>query len=352
MLSITILHEDCAMTLRLLRSSARPVLLFVLVSLPAPVAVAQRPTPNAAPVKESSAARYVVPRTPWGDPDIQGVYTNRDEYGTPFERPQDLAGRTIGDFNEAEMAALRKQRLDQAARQARSIGGTQDEDTGAGPSHWYEHLNATNAQPWFVVEPADGLVPPTNAEGQRRAAARQAARKGRGPSDSWADRSLTDRCITRGAPGSMIPGVYGAAYDITQAPGVVVIRTEMIHEARVILLDGRPALPAGIRQLMGDARGRWDGDTLVVTTTGFDGRVAYRGSGDHLTMTERFTPIGPGRLRWEVRFEDPSTWDRPWAFAMPLGPEATPVFEYACHEGNYGLANILSAARASERTGR
>ena len=167
------------MTFRVFRSSVRPVLLIVLVSLPATIVVAQRPSSSPAPVMGLSAARYVVPRTPWGDPDIQGVYTNRDEYGTPFERPEDLAGRKISDFNEAEMAALRKQPLEQAARQARSIGGTQDEDTGAGPSHWYEHLNATNAQPWFVVEPADGMVPPTNAEGQRRAAVRQAARKGR-----------------------------------------------------------------------------------------------------------------------------------------------------------------------------
>jgi hypothetical protein len=339
------------MTSRVFPSIVPAVVLMVFVILYARIALAQRSSGTPAAVKASSAAQYVVPRTPWGDPDIQGVYTNRDEYGTPFERPPDLADRKITDFNEAEMAVLRKQRLEQAARQARSLGGTQEEDTGAGPSHWYEHLNATNAQPWFIVEPADGMVPTTNPEGQRRATARLAARKGRGPSDSWTDRSLTDRCITRGAPGSMIPGVYGAAYDITQGPGVIVIRTEMIHEARVILLDARPALAPAIRQLMGDARGRWDGETLVVTTTGFDGRVAYRGSGDRLTMTERFTPTGPGMLRWEVRFEDPATWDRSWAFAMPLRPEATPIFEYACHEGNYGLANILSAARASERKG-
>jgi hypothetical protein len=323
----------------------------MLLSWPASIVYAQLASSTAA-VKTSSGARYVAPRTPWGDPDIQGLYTNRDENGTPFERPAELAGRQLSEFNEAEMAALRKQRLAQAARQARSIGGTQEEDTGAGPSHWYEHLDAKNAQPWFVVEPPDGMIPPTNAEGQRRAAARQAARKGRGPADSWTDRSLTDRCITRGAPGSMIPGVYGAAYDITQGPGVVVIRTEMIHEARVIPLDGRPALSPAIKQLMGDARGRWEGDSLVVTTTNFDGRVAYRGSGDQLTLTERFTPIGPGTLRWEVRLDDPATWDRPWAFAMPLHPETTPVFEYACHEGNYGLANILSAARAAERASR
>jgi hypothetical protein len=184
------------------RSIVRSASLIALLLLPAPLVFAQRVPSATAITKSSPAVGHVVPRTPWGDPDIQGVYTNRDENGTPFERPHDLAGRTLSDFNEAEMAALRKQRLAQAARQARSIGGTQEEDTGAGPSHWYEHLDATNSQPWFVVEPDDGMIPPTNAEGQRRAAARQAARKGRGPADSWTDRSLTDRCITRGAPGS------------------------------------------------------------------------------------------------------------------------------------------------------
>jgi hypothetical protein len=324
------------------------VVLAFFVSGSASLLVAQQPR-GGPPSSAKVASGYVVPRTPWGDPDLQGVYTNRDEYGTPFERPAELAGRTIGEFGEPEMAALRKQRLEQAAAQARSIGGTQEEDTGAGPSHWYEHLSATNAQPWFVVEPADGTLPPVNAAGQRRAAARQAARKGRGPSDSWTDRSLTDRCITRGLPGSMFPGVYGAAYEITQGPAVVAIRTEMIHDVRVVPLDGRTPLSPSIRQLVGDSRGRWDGNTLVVTTTGFDGRVAYRGSGEQLTVVERFTPTGPGTLRWEVRFMDPGTWDTPWAFAMPLRPEHTPVFEYACHEGNYGLANILSAARAAER---
>src|SRR5204862_7089531 len=158
----TIPQEHCEMSGRVRRCTV-PVLWTVLLLLPAPLLLAQRAAPASSP-----AASSVVPRTPWGDPDIQGVYTNRDENGTPFERPPELAGRRMSEFGSAEMAALRKQRVDQAARQARSIGGTQDEDTGAGPSHWYEHLNATNAQPWFVVEPADGMVPPTNAEGQRR----------------------------------------------------------------------------------------------------------------------------------------------------------------------------------------
>jgi hypothetical protein len=261
------------------------------------------------------AGKFTAPRTPWGDPDLQGSYSNKDENGTPFERPDDLAGKTMSDFGEKEMAALRKSRQARAQAGADKIGGSEEEDTGAGPSHWYEHLNANNAQPWFVSEPADGKVPPLTKEARDRAAARQAARRGRGPADSWTDRSLYDRCITRGIPGSMMPAIYGNAYDITQAPGFVAIRYEMIHETRVIPIGTGKHLPSSMKSYTGDARAHWDGDTL----------------------------------EWSVTFDDPHTWARPWTFAMNLTHDETqPPFEYACHEGNYGLANILSAARAEE----
>jgi hypothetical protein len=302
------------------------------------------------PASPRAAGKYTAPRTPWGDPDIQGSFSNKDENGTPFERPNDLAGKTLSDFGEKELAALRKTRLARAQEGADKIGGSEEEDTGAGPSHWYEHLNASNSQAWFVNEPADGKVPPTTAEARQRAAARQAARKGRGPADSWTDRSLYDRCITRGIPGSMMPAIYGNAYDITQGPGFVAIRYEMIHETRVIPLDNRKHLPASMVSYTGDARGHWDGDTLVVETTNFMEGNAYRGASGKLKMTERFTPIDANTLRWEARFEDASTWEKPWAFTMPLkrDTEDGGLFEYACHEGNRGLHNILSAARSEE----
>jgi hypothetical protein len=304
---------------------------------------------NAAPASKS-AAKYSAPRTPWGDPDLQGSYTNKDENGTPFERPAEFAGKTLSDFGDKEMAALRKSRNANAQARAGSIGGTEEEDTGAGPSHWYEHLNASNAQPWFVFEPSDGKIPALTKDARDRAAARQAARRGRGPADSWTDRSLYDRCITRGIPGSMLPAIYGNAYDITQGPGFVAIRYEMIHETRIIPLDSRPHLASSMKTYTGDARGHFEGDTLVVETTNFMDANAYRGASGKLKMTERFTPLGPNTVRWEARFEDPSTWETPWAFTMPLkrDTEDGGLFEYACHEGNRGLHNILSAARAEE----
>jgi hypothetical protein len=295
-------------------------------------------------------ARWTPPRTPWGDPDLQGIYTNKDENNVPFERPKELAGKTLADFGPKEMADLIRQRQELAARQARSIGGTTENDTGAGPSHWYEHLDANNARPWLVTDPEDGMVPPLNASGQARAAARQAARKGRGPSDSYTDRSIYDRCISRGVPDTMRPIIYGASYDITQAPGYVVIRYEMVHEARVIPLDRRPKLSPKIKQYMGDARGWWEGDTLVVETNNIHDNMQYRGATSGLKVTERFTPVNPNRIEWEARMEDPTTWDRSWAIRMPLKRDDTQqIYEFGCHEGNRGLANILSAARAEEK---
>ena len=289
---------------------------------------------------------YTPPRTPWGDPDIAGVYTNSDESGIPFERPDEFAGRRVDDVSGTELAKL------VAQRQAQTIerNPTLSEFPGAtSPMHWFENYYAANSRAWLVSDPPDGKVPPVTEEGRKRAAARTAARAGRGPADSWEDRSLYDRCITRGVPGSMMPAIYGNSHRIQQAPGIVTITYEMIHDTRVIHLDGRPHLSSNIRQYLGDARGRWDGSTLVVETTNFNDRVPYRGSSDQLRLVERFTPLGPDTVEWSVTFDDPHTWARPWTFAMNLThDESQPPFEYACHEGNYGLRNVLSAARAEE----
>jgi hypothetical protein len=295
------------------------------------------------------AATWTVPRTSWGDPNLEGIYTNKDENNTPFERPAELAGKRLSDFGEKEMAVLVQQRQKAAAQQARSIGGTAEEDTGAGPAHWYEHFDADNAQPWLVIEPSDGMVPPLTQAARDRAAARAAARKGRGPADSYTDRSLYDRCISRGVPDVMRPIIYGASYDITQAPGYVVIRYEMIHDTRVIPLDGRRRLSPAIKQYMGDARGWWDGNTLVVETTNIHDAMNYRGASSGLKVTERFTPVSPTVISWTARMEDPTTWERPWAIRMPLKRDDTQqIFEFGCHEGNRGLENIMRAARAEE----
>jgi len=174
---------------------------------------------------------------------------------------------------------------------------------------------------------------------------------GDGPFNGPEDLSLFDRCITRGLPGSMMPFIHGNSYQIVQAPGVVSIRYELIHETRVIPLDGRPHIGKGIRMEMGDARGHWEGNTLVVETTNFSDRSAYRNADpDSLRLIERFTRTAADRVEWSVTVDDTATWTRPWTFAMPLTMnDREPVLEYACHEGNYGLRNILSAARAEER---
>jgi hypothetical protein len=202
-----------------------------------------------------------------------------------------------------------------------------------------------------VVDPPDGKIPAQTAEARQRAARLQTARRGRGQADSWEDRSLYDRCITRGLPGSMMPAIYGNSYRIVQASGYVVIQYEMVHESRVIPLDDRPAIGGVIRSHMGDGRGHWEGDTLVVETTNFRQESVYRGANpDTLRITERFTRVSPDRLDWRFTVNDPSTWTKPWTFAMPLTRSTDEdIVEYACHEGNRAMANILSAARAEEK---
>jgi hypothetical protein len=312
---------------------------------------------------QSPAGTYTPGRTPWGHPDLSGIYSNSDESGIPFERPAQFAGRSLQDVTEKELEALRVQR-----RQA-TANSSVAEDRPVDREVFWENLNAVNSRAWLVTDPPDGRIPPTTPEAQQRAAARAEARKksGRGPADAPEDRSLYDRCISRGLPGSMMPAIYGSSYEIVQAPDTVAIVYEMVHETRVIPLDpstgsgssraqsrdgGRPHLPSAIRSYMGDARGRWEGDTLVVETTNVKDQIAYRNAnGETLRLIERFTPRGPNTLEWSVTVDDPSTWTRPWTFAMNLTRKdgSQRPFEYACHEGNYGLANILSAARAEER---
>ena len=289
---------------------------------------------------------YKAPRTSWGDPDIAGAYDNSDESGIPFERPKEYAGRTLESFSREELAKLTAQ------RQKRTIerNPTLSEFPGAtSPMHWFENYFAANSRAWLISDPSDGHLPPMTEEGKKRAAAREAARKPEDQRDSPEDYSLYDRCITRGIPGSMMPAIYGNSYRIEQSPGYVTITYEMVHDTRVIPLDGREHINPSIRQYLGDARGHWEGDTLVVETTNFTDKTPYRGSSEHLRMVERFTPLGPDTLEWSVTFDDPHTWTRPWTFAMNLThDESQPPFEYACHEGNYGLRNMLSTVRAEE----
>ncbi|HEU4688716.1 MAG TPA: hypothetical protein VFS23_10165 [Vicinamibacterales bacterium] len=290
-----------------------------------------------------SAASAQAPRTPWGDPDLQGAYTNSDESLTPLERPDTLSGKSLSEISPEELAKLNEQR-----NEARIEADKQRWELRS-PLHWFENHNPKNSRAWLVVDPPDGKVPPITAEAKARATARAQARKGRGEADSYEDRSLYDRCITRGLPGSMMPAIYGNSYEIVQGPGFVAIQYEMVNELRVIPLDGRPHISAAIRHYMGDARGHFEGDTLVVETTNFTDKVPYRGSSKDLKLIERFTPRGPGVVEWSVTFDDPATWTRPWTFAMNLTKTTERPFEYACHEGNYAMRNILSIAREEEK---
>jgi hypothetical protein len=292
---------------------------------------------------------YKPARTPWGDPDIAGPYNNSDESGIPFERPDEFAGRRMEDITPAEFAKLVKQRQEQTIERTPGLS----EFPGAtSPMHWFENYYAANSRPWLVMEPADGKVPPQTAEAQQRTRARQQARAGRGPADSWEDRSLYDRCITRGIPGSMMPAIYGNSYHIQQGPGFITITYEMVHDTRVIPLDGRPHLPGSVRQYMGDGRGRWEGNTLVVETTNFTDATQFRGSSSALKVTERFIMIDRDTIQYRFTVQDPATWARPWSAEIPMIRTEDPIYEYACHEGNYGLPNILRAQRVADAAAR
>jgi hypothetical protein len=301
------------------------------------------------------------PRTPWGDPDLQGAYTNSDESLIPMERPDALTGKALSDISAGELAKLNEQRNEdriEADKQRWELRS---------PLHWFENHNPKNSRAWLVVDPPDGKIPPQTAEAKARVTARAQARKGRGDADSYEDRSLYDRCITRGLPGSMMPAIYGNSYEIVQGPGYVAIWYEMVNELRVIPLDpstssgssraqsrddGRPRIGSALRAYMGYARGHFEGETLVIETTNFTDKVPYRGSSEHLKLTERFTQRAPGIVEWAVTFDDPHTWARPWTFAMNLTKTSEPPFEYACHEGNYAMRNMLKIAREEEKSSR
>jgi hypothetical protein len=321
------------------------------VAFGAAPAADQAPTPAAAARAAAAAAKsFTPPRTPWGHPDIQGTYTTTDENGVPLERPDTLPA-TEG-LTEAEFQTIVKERVERARAVAGRIGGA---ETGAGPTHWYEHLDASNSQLWLISDPPSGKLPSMTPEGQKRF---EAARAARAPEPKRFDQfTLYDRCITRGLIGSVLPVIYGNSADIVQGPNHVAIRNEMIHETRIVPLDDRPR-SAGVRQYLGVPRGRWDGNTLVVESTNFTGRtqIGVNGNGqphtEELKITERYIPVDANTLRWEVTVEDPKTWTQPWTFGMPLKKDSSQaVFEYACHEGNYALRNMLTGA-AAEAAGR
>jgi len=328
--------------------SASTVLLGIALGIV--TGFAQSPTPRVQSARAIEASKtYAPPRTPWGDPDLQGSYSTTNENGVPLERPNQYPAQ--GTMSDAEFHKIVVAQQERARASAGRIGGA---GTGAGPTHWYEHLDAEPTQLWLISDPADGKLPALTAEGQKRT---QAARAARVPEQTRFEHfGLYDRCITRGLIGSIMPVIYGNSLDITQGPGVVVIRNEMIHESRVVPLDNRPRPSPAIRGYMGVSRGHWEGTALVVETTNFTDRtqIGVNGNGnphsEALRITERFIPVNRKTVRWEVTVTDPDTWTQPWTFGIPLIQDASQqVVEYACHEGNYAIRNILTGAAAQSK---
>ena len=279
----------------------------------------------------SAAANWTAPKTPWGDPDLQGNYTNKYETSTPFEKPKEFEGRRIEDVTAQEMAAAVARRQEDTLARAKFFGGDPEGKIGNSAEFRDIYEITKGSRPWFVIDPEDGKVPPILPEARARiAAAPRTGSFGNGPFNSHEDFSLWDRCITRGLPGSMLPGQYGNSYQIVQGPGFVAIRYEMVHDTRIIPLDSRPRVGGAIRSDMGDARGHWEGNTLVVETTNFKARSAYRNANaDKLKLVERFTRTAADKVEWTVTVDDASTWSRPWTFTMPLTMnDQEAIFEY------------------------
>ena len=335
------------------------------VLLTATVIVALAPVPAVGPTAlgrfvavavaagEGAQAPAAALRTTWGDPDLQGVWNNNTS--TPLERPDALGDKAL--LTNEERAAFTAQR--QASREdrdSREGRGTDVDVRRAYNALWFpvpgEAINRTS----LILNPEDGKIPSLTSAGQQRADARRGFRRTApaGPED----RSLWERCITRGVPRT--PGGYNNHFQIFQTPGHVVILIEMVHEARIIPLDGSSHIEPALRQWLGDSRGHWDGDTLVVETTNFTGKTNFRGSGEGLHLVERFTRVDADTINYEFTVDDPTTWTKPWTAAWPLSSlraevggldevQLPEMFEYACHEGNYGLVGQLGGARADER---
>jgi hypothetical protein len=309
----------------------------------AATAVAQAPA-SAAP---ADGPKFTVPRTSWGDPDLQGVWDYRTI--TPFERRPELGDRAFyTDEEVAELEGRAARRMDQAPDGTAPANLVHAEYL-TDPGRFVDESHRTS----LIVDPPNGRMPPLSPAAQERQAQQAQARAAAGPArpggraDSYTDRSLLERCITRASAGAPLPTLYNNNIRIAQAPGYVAIVHEMVHETRLVPLDGSPF--GNVRGYLGESRGRWEGDTLVVETRNFNGKAPYRGSGTNLHLTERYTRVGQDRIDFKITFEDETQWTQPFTAEYAMRTGEGELYEYACHEGNYGLSNILSAARVAER---
>jgi len=312
---------------------------------------------------QTGSSAYDPPRTPWGDPDLQGLWPGTDMVGVPFERPEQFGDRlylTDQELAERERQAERQEEVDvldfdltnppEEIVALGDVGGVTSP-----PPHWLER-GVPSRQSSLIVSPSNGRMPPMTPEGSERQKMAGGTYMRQTGFAQASELGPYDRCISRGVVGSMMPVVYNNGNQIIQAPGFVAFRNEMIHEVRIIPLDGREPLPGDMPSWMGSSRGHWDGNTLVVRTTNLNGKTGMQGNGmmllpsDDLVLEERFTPVGPDVLQYEVTIEDPKTWTAPFTVSFPLkrDPEYQ-MFEYACHEGNHAMRNVLSGSRSDER---
>ena len=356
-----------------MRTRPRAVVDAVAFAAVAAVALGLLLAPGAAagqaPAGQTSADGWTPPRTPWGHPDLQGAYTNKTI--TPIERPADRAAQEFLTAEEAatlerEVVERNQELLDRPAQRTEATGSVDvgvDGAPGFYNNFWLDRGTTSTGRTSILVDPPDGRVPPLTPEAQRREDARAAARGMRGPADTWTDMDLNDRCMLWSVGPPMFPTGYNNNYLFLQTPDHVVIHVEMIHDTRIIPLDGRARIGPQVPQWLGQMHGRWEGDTLVVETTNLatteEGsafgndpvriRAATGGDGGGIRIVERFTRVAEDTIRYEFTVEDPSRWTRPWSGELPMRTADGPLFEYACHEGNYSIANVLSGERARER---
>ena len=321
------------------------VVIIALSFVPAPVE-------GQASRAAAKANNWTPPRTPEGHPDLQGVWSYATL--TPLERPERLAGQThLTDADAAEIVKQAEVRRLDANAAAKLPPG----QVGGYNQFWYEPGTSVSGdkRTALIVDPADGRIPPLMPEAQKRAAAHRESlrRLAEGPED----RDTSERCIlgyNAGPP--MTPGGYNQNVQLVQTPGYVLIHTEMVHNARIVPLDKRQHLPPDLRPWSGDSRGHWEGDTLVVDTSNFTDKTWNQfnrwnmASDENMHLVERFTRTGPDTLLYEFTIDDPTTWTKPWSAAVPLSRTDQLIYEYACHEGNYGMFGILRGARLQERT--
>jgi hypothetical protein len=308
----------------------------------------QTPTPAAKPAA-AAGKKYVPPRTPDGQPDLQGYWTNSTY--VPLERP-DRVTKTY--YTEQEFAAVIK---DAAAREAEqtepgTVADVHYDFTQFGLDRSQSAFVKSDLRTSLIVDPANGKMPPLTAEGQKRNADRAAERRRLGATtDAVQNMPIGTRCLIMAGSGPpMMNAGYNSNYQIVQGQGYVMILVEMIHDARIIPLEGKQAtLPETMRQWMGDSRGHWDGDTLVIETTNLNGKNPFRGSSERMKVTERLWRVDANTLGYRFTIDDPATWTQPWTAEAPMTKSVGPIFEHACHEGNYGVRNTLAGARLEEK---